>query len=350
MDFIFWRSVMKQRNVIQAMVEIALFAAIGFVLDELQGAIAVSFPNGGSIGFAMIAVLIIAYRRGFFPALLTGLIIGAFDMATKAYLLHPLQVMFDYVLPYALVGFAGLFKPLFDNADTKGKKILWIIVGTLVGGHLKLLSHFIAGVVWWGDPEYFAWGLNDWNVYVYSLIYNMAFIYPSIVLCTVLMIILVIKAPIIFTVKGAVKEEASIKGPNKPIIFTSVMLSVGLFMFIYFLIRYVNSFYWKESSSKYYFNQDSMVNFVTGIAIILASFYSFFKIVKKKFQYRRAFIFMAVVLSLHAMYALSHIIDMYINKEPQYYYWIWFASSAVLIPVPTIFAIKEKKRLSSSQN
>ena len=48
---------------VRTICEIGIFAALGFVFDELQGAIfAGVFPSGGSIGFAMIAVLIIALQ------------------------------------------------------------------------------------------------------------------------------------------------------------------------------------------------------------------------------------------------------------------------------------------------
>ena len=65
-------------KLVTTLCEIGIFAALGFVLDELQGIIFKGvFPNGGSIGFAMIAVLIIAFRRrNVWPAVLTGLIIG----------------------------------------------------------------------------------------------------------------------------------------------------------------------------------------------------------------------------------------------------------------------------------
>ena len=71
--------------------EVGIFAALGFVFDELQGIIFKGvFPNGGSIGFAIIAVLIIAYRRGFIPALVTGLIMGLLDIASNAYIINVL--------------------------------------------------------------------------------------------------------------------------------------------------------------------------------------------------------------------------------------------------------------------
>ena len=118
----------KTTNTIRTMCEIGLFAAIGFALDELQGILSKGvFINGGSIGFAMIAVLIISYRRGWLAGIATGLIMGLLDIATSAYILHPAQLALDYILPYALVGVAGCFKPLFDNAQEKKTKILFLV-------------------------------------------------------------------------------------------------------------------------------------------------------------------------------------------------------------------------------
>ena len=93
-----------RNNYVRIMCEIGIFAAIGFVLDELQGIISKGlFINGGSIGFAMLAVIVIGYRRGWLPALLTGLIMGALDISTSAYIIHPAQLFLDYLLPYGLV-------------------------------------------------------------------------------------------------------------------------------------------------------------------------------------------------------------------------------------------------------
>ena len=51
-------------NLVRTLCEIGIFAALGFVFDELQGIFFGSiFPNGGSIGFAMIAVLIVVARE-----------------------------------------------------------------------------------------------------------------------------------------------------------------------------------------------------------------------------------------------------------------------------------------------
>ena len=150
-------------KLVTTLCEIGIFAALGFVIDELQGIIFKGvFPNGGSIGFAMIAVLIVAFRRRYvWQAVLTGLIIGLFDIATSAYIIHPVQLLLDYILPYTLVGLAGIFKIFFDMSEKKSTRVLWLIVATFVGGMLKFLSHYLAGVFFWSDPSGFVWGYKN---------------------------------------------------------------------------------------------------------------------------------------------------------------------------------------------
>ena len=191
---------MKERsNSIATICEVGMFAAIGYIIDELQGILSKSlFVNGGSIGFAMIAVIIIASRRGLLPALLTGLIMGLLDLATGSYILHPIQMLLDYVFPYAIVGLVGIFRPMFVKADTKGKAILWIIIGTIAGGLFKLMSHYLAGIFFWNSPSSFVWNMSNVNVYLYCLIYNIAFIGPTIILSGAILVALFIRLSLIF--------------------------------------------------------------------------------------------------------------------------------------------------------
>ncbi len=92
---------MKKGSIVRTIAEIGIFAAIGFVLDEVQGALSFSFTAGGSIGFAMVAVLIMAYRRGFLPAIFTGLIMGLLDISTKAYILGSIILRLHLALRFS---------------------------------------------------------------------------------------------------------------------------------------------------------------------------------------------------------------------------------------------------------
>ena len=204
-------------NSIRTISEVGIFAAIGYVLDELQGVLSKGlFINGGSIGFAMIAVLIIAYRRGWLPAILTGLIMGLLDIATSAYILHPAQLLLDYILPYAVVGFVGFLKPMFDRSEQRKEKILWLISGAVIGGMLKFTSHYLAGVIFWADPNNFAWGLNGMNPYLYCFIYNIAFIGPSIILTAALLVAIMMRAPRVLTANEVIVQRVELESGSDP--------------------------------------------------------------------------------------------------------------------------------------
>lgn len=328
-------------NTVKTLCEIGIFAALGFIIDELQGLFFGSvFPNGGSIGFAMIAVLIIAYRRGLFPALLTGLVMGLFDIATKAYVIHPMQVLLDYILPYVLVGFAGLFKPLFDNAKNKETKILWLLIGTTVGGLLKFVSHYLAGVVFWADPEWFAWGLNEMSPYLYCFIYNIAFVGPSIVLTGALLVAIFLTAPRILTNKPLVESKLQEKDNSKlPIIISSVLLTVGTFLFVFFFIKWINSFYYKSESQKYYFDQDSMVIYVIGIYFMILGGICLSAYLKKKFNYLLLSSALLVVTLFSFLYSINKIVSTTLDKGDPKTYWIWFAVAIVGFIGTTIFFV-----------
>lgn len=333
----------RTTNTVRTICEIGLFAALGFVFDELQGLLFGSvFPNGGSIGFAMIAVLIIAYRRGFLAGLLTGLIMGLFDIATKAYVIHPLQVLLDYVLPYTLVGFAGLFKPLFDRVEGKGNKIVWLIVGTVVGGLLKFVSHYLAGVIYWADPEYFAWNLNSMSPYLYCFIYNIAFIGPSIVLTGALMIVVFLTAPKVLTNKPFVTEMKNSKDSraNKkylPVVLSSILIVGGTFLFVYFFIDWLNSYYYKESSQKYYFSQESMVIYILGIFIAILGLICLTSYFKNKFNYVVMSSVLLVITFVSLVYSIDKLAESYQDGASPDRFWIWFSVAIVCFIGAVIF-------------
>jgi len=206
---------MKSTFNIKTMAEIAMFAAIGYVLDALAGAYSAPiFVNGGSIGIAMICVLIVAYRRGTLAGVLTGVIMGLLDIADGFYViastwyLSLAQVFFDYIIAYPLVGLAGLFRKFAINQKNKKINIAWLIVGCLFGGLLKLGSHYFSGILFWNDPASFVWGFS--NGYLYSIIYNGAYMLPCIILCTALMIFIGKKWPMI------------LREPNSTLLFKKV--------------------------------------------------------------------------------------------------------------------------------
>ena len=183
----------------RVLAEIALFAALAFALDALQGGIFKGiFVNGGSIGFAMVPIFIISYRRGLIPGILCGLILSIIQMLGGVYIIQGktlngafwqaigpfVQVMLDYVLAYTIVGFTGLFAKKFKNSSTKNSKLLWIIIGCIIGGLLKYTCHTLAGIFFWPGE---LWGIGG---IAYSFLYNGLYCIPNIIISTILMVLI----------------------------------------------------------------------------------------------------------------------------------------------------------------
>lgn len=187
---------MKKFNT-KIVAEIAIFAAIGYVLDFFQGVYSdMLFPflaNGGSIGIAMIAVFFIAFRHGPVAGVLTGVLMGGLDLLDGFYAYTDVwykalaQVSLDYVLAYPLAGLAGLVRPFWKNAKTQGSSIAWLVLGLFIGSFMKFMAHFLAGVIFW--PH------ETMNKYLYSAGYNASYVGPSFVVTAILFILIYLRNP-----------------------------------------------------------------------------------------------------------------------------------------------------------
>ena len=169
-----------------AMIEAAFFAAFAFILDLLPS---IQLSPWISISFAMVPIIILAFRRGFKVGFLSGFLWGLLQVVLgDAYYLSPIQFLIEYFLAFAFVGFAGLFyktiQTLFQNGEKK-KALLWVVIATFVGSVARYFWHFVAGVVFWG--EYAPEGMSP---VTYSLIVNGGTMIGAFVLCSVVLVLL----------------------------------------------------------------------------------------------------------------------------------------------------------------
>ncbi len=176
-------------------VEVAIFTAIAFLLDYLSGILMKSiWPQGGSISIAMVPVVLMAFRWGLKGGLLTGFLLGSIQLVNGfATILYFLQIIFDYSLAFALVGFAGLFAKPVQNAlisQNKGKLLAYSIAGTVVGGLLRYFIHFISGITFFAQ-----WAPPGQPIWLYSLTYNGGYMIPSIIITAVIVYLLLLTAP-----------------------------------------------------------------------------------------------------------------------------------------------------------
>ncbi len=171
------------------MVEIAIFAAIGLVLDQFSFKL---WAQGGSISFVMVPIILMAIRWGLSAGLVTGLLIGVMQMMFGAFIVHWLQAILDYGFAFTVVGLAAIVrKPLLlaTQALNKKKMTFYIVLGALIGGVLRFISHLLAGVIFF--KEY----AGDDNVWAYSIIYNGSFMLPATIVTAVVAVLLFTSAP-----------------------------------------------------------------------------------------------------------------------------------------------------------
>ncbi|KQL32450.1 energy-coupled thiamine transporter ThiT [Psychrobacillus sp. FJAT-21963] len=185
---------MKNQRVI-LLVEIAIFAALGYILDI----IGFGMPQGGTVTFVLVPVILIAFRRGIVAGLITGFLIGMLQVVTGRFYAAPLslevvilQVGIDYFIAFMVAGFAGLLRPAFlkayENKD-KMKMATAVIIGAFIAAFLRYLAHVTSGILFFGE---FA---GDQNVILYSLIYNSTYMIPVFLLAAFVCMILFLKAP-----------------------------------------------------------------------------------------------------------------------------------------------------------
>ncbi|MCI6692826.1 MAG: energy-coupled thiamine transporter ThiT [Clostridium sp.] len=137
----------------KVMARIGIALALATILHLIK---IVDLPNGaGSINLgSMVPILIIAFMYGPEIGMLTGFLFGIIYLIISPYILHPIQVLFDYPLPYMAVGLAGFFK---NNK----------LIGATFGMFIEFIFHFISGVLFFGQfaPE-------GWSPVLYSFIMN----------------------------------------------------------------------------------------------------------------------------------------------------------------------------------
>lgn len=152
---------------------IGIALALTTVLDMLK---IYKFPQGGGITLAsMLPIIIIAFMYGPLIGMITGFIFGIISLFQDPYILHPVQVLFDYPLPYMALGLAGFFK---NNK----------LFGAAFAIFIRFVFHLISGVVFFGSfaPE----GTSPW---IYSFTVNGLLLGIDGLICLVVLYFLPLK-------------------------------------------------------------------------------------------------------------------------------------------------------------
>ncbi|APH14436.1 thiamine transporter family protein [Clostridium sporogenes] len=127
------------------------------------------FPQGGSVTLGcMVPILLLTFAYGKEIGFLTGFLYGLISLITDPFILHPIQMLFDYPLPYLAIGLAGYFR---------NNKTFSIFFAFFV----KFLCHFISGVVFFGS-----FAPQGMGPIIYSLSVNVPIIGAEAIICIVI--------------------------------------------------------------------------------------------------------------------------------------------------------------------
>ncbi|SMD05470.1 energy-coupled thiamine transporter ThiT [Sporomusa malonica] len=155
------------------MAHIGLALALAAILHAFK---LYHMPQGGSVTLgSMIPILLMAFFYGPAFGYLTGFLYGLINLIQDPYILHPIQVLFDYPLPFMALGLAGYFKDRY-------------LVGTVVGIVGRFIFHYISGIVFFAS--YAPPGVSP---YLYSFLFNASYLSMECIVCVVIMRMLPIK-------------------------------------------------------------------------------------------------------------------------------------------------------------
>ena len=152
---------------------IGLAIALAFILDMLK---IYRLPNGGgsiSLG-SMIPIMLISFVYGPSIGLFTGFLFGIFKLIVDPYILNPIQVLFDYPMPFMAIGIVGFFKNRY--------------LGATLGMFLRFICHFISGIIFFGS--YAPAGMSP---IVYSIAVNGFAVGGELLICLALLAFLPIE-------------------------------------------------------------------------------------------------------------------------------------------------------------
>lgn len=126
-------------------------------------------PQGGSITLgSMVPILLMSFLYGPQVGSLTGFLYGIITLILDPYILQPVQVLFDYPLPFMAIGLAGYFK------NHK-------LAGTAIAMFARFVCHFISGILFFGS-----FAPKGMSPAVYSFTLNAGYLLIESIICMVI--------------------------------------------------------------------------------------------------------------------------------------------------------------------
>lgn len=223
----------KKKLTVRIMTQLALYVALYLVLKFVGNMIPfLRMPNGGSIELELVALFVCSYQMGWKYGIVTALLSWVVSVLVgfAVYVVHPAQLLLDYVIPFAVCGAASLFRPyqkgrkknvlvsasiltvaffltiLFVYGQNKRVYMIAGIISIVIFGLLymyagekssyglviamvlKYFSQVLSGVYFWFPQGSVAGSASAWT---FSLGYNLWYNVVTMIVCIILVPLLV---------------------------------------------------------------------------------------------------------------------------------------------------------------
>ncbi len=159
---------------LRALCEGAVLLAAAQVLSYIK---IWEMPWGGSVVLSMIPLVLFAVRWGLGSGLLVGFAFGVLQfLFDGGFAIGWQSIVGDYLAAFMVLGLAGLV----------ARRSHGVFTGTLIAGIARFLVHYVVGATIWAEymPEEF-FGMSMTTPWFYSLLYNLAYMLPNIVITLV---------------------------------------------------------------------------------------------------------------------------------------------------------------------
>ncbi len=157
----------------------AILIALSSVLSLLK---VYEMPLGGSVTLlSMVPIVMVPLMYGTFWGLVGAFMYSVVQLMFGIFIDGLLgwglslgyvigAIIFDYILAYTVLGFAGIFKK---------KGVIGIIFGIVLAMIFRFLSHLVSGGIFFAS-----W--CEWDsVWIYSICYNGAYMLPEMIITTI---------------------------------------------------------------------------------------------------------------------------------------------------------------------
>lgn len=170
--------------------ECAIMLALATVLSFIK---IIQMPMGGSVTLcSMLPIMLIGIKYGNLTGASVGLLYSLIQLvmdlpggnvfyAGMTAGVAIIIALFDYVVPFTMLGFAGMFR----KVKTDKIPMLGAYIGVIVTIIIRFCCHFITGFSVWGQ-----WAPEGMGKYYYSLVYNGTYLLLELGITIVVAIIL----------------------------------------------------------------------------------------------------------------------------------------------------------------